>query len=70
MLSAFEAAGGWYVVTGDEDVNVGWRIFGSDHAAQIEARALYNEIANDPERRRLVRSFIMDSHRGLQPAPN
>jgi hypothetical protein len=69
-LSAFEAAGGWYVITGDDNVNVGWRVFGSDHAAQIEARALYNEIANDPERRRQVRAFIMDSHRGLAPLPD
>jgi hypothetical protein len=67
-LSAFEVAGGWYVITGDDNVNVGWRVFGSDHAAQIEARALYNEIANDPDRRRHVRAFILNGHRGLQPA--
>ena len=69
-LSAFEAAGGWYVITGDDNVNVGWRVFGSDHAAQIEARALYNEIENDAERRRQVRSFILESHRGLAPVPD
>jgi hypothetical protein len=66
-LSAFETAGGWYVITGDDNVNVGWRVFGSDHAAQIEARALYNQIANDPERRRQVRAYITDSSRGLSP---
>jgi hypothetical protein len=66
-LSAFETAGGCYVITGDDNVNVGWRVFGSDHTAQIAARALYNEIAINPERRQQVRAFIMDSHRGLVP---
>lgn len=66
-LEAFEAVGGWYVITDNANVNVGWRVFGSDDAAQIKARALYTEIAHNPERQRRVQDFILESSRGLQP---
>jgi hypothetical protein len=67
-LASFEAVGGWYVVNERDNITLGWRVFGVNEAAQIEARKLYNEIRHDPDRWASVHAFILDRCRGLQLA--
>lgn len=67
-LAEFEVVGGWYVITGDDNVNVGWRVFGEDAAAQLRARELYREIEHDDVRRAQLKAHILETRKDLQPA--
>jgi hypothetical protein len=62
-LQAFEAVGGWYVVTSDDRINVGWMIENRTDDEHVEARRLFKEIEYIDDRWMALKALVLSRQR-------
>ena len=62
-LEAFEAVGGWFSITVDDRISLGWFVYRRTEEEQDEARRLYREIEHIDERWLAVKEYVRCRHR-------
>ena len=62
-LQAFEAVGGWYVVTEDDRISMGWMVYRRSEEEQDEARRLFREIEHIDERWMAIKAIVLSRQR-------
>lgn len=62
-LEAFEAVGGWFSITVDDRISLGWFVYGRSEEEQDEARRLFREIQHIDARWMAVKEYARCRHR-------